>query len=119
MAIQSVEGGDFSRGGCGGGPRTEHVEGEFSGREEEVPQVRGESDMGRNKTSNKVVFCSTYGTFGSESTMLAGGGKGDSDVGEAEKINEGLGGLVVNVEVEDGVAVGCEESKDAFIGRAV
>ena len=51
--------------------------------------------------------------------MLAGGGKGDSDVGEAEKINEGLGGLVVNIEVEDGVAVGCEESEDAFIGRAV
>ena len=37
--------------------------------------------MGRGKTSNKVVFCSTYGTFGLESTMLAGGGKGDSDVG--------------------------------------
>ena len=61
--------------------------------------------MGRNKTSNKVIFCSTYGAFGSESTMLAGGGKGDSDVGEAEQINEGLGGLVVNIEVEDGVAV--------------
>jgi len=37
MAIQSVEGGDFSMGGHGGGPRTEHVEGEFSGRKEEVP----------------------------------------------------------------------------------
>jgi hypothetical protein len=37
MAMQSVKGGDFSRGGRGGGPRTEHVEGEFSGREEEVP----------------------------------------------------------------------------------
>ena len=37
VAMQSVEGGDFSRGGDGGGPRTEHVEGEFSGREEEVP----------------------------------------------------------------------------------
>ena len=61
--------------------------------------------MGRSKTSNKVVFCGTHGTFGSESTMLAGGGKGDSDVGEAEKVNEGLGGLVVNIEVEDGVAV--------------
>ena len=61
--------------------------------------------MGRSKTSNKMVFCSAHGTFGSESTMLAGGGKGDSDFGEAEKINEGLGGLVVNIEVEDGVAV--------------
>ena len=61
--------------------------------------------MGRSKTSNKMVFCSTYGTFGSESTMLAGGGKRDSDFGEVEKINEGLGGLVVNIEVEDGVAV--------------
>ena len=105
MAMQSVEGRDFSRGGGGRSPRTEHVEGEFSGREEEVPQVRGESDVGRSKTSNKMVFCSAHGTFGSESTMLAGGGKGDSDFGEAEKINEGLGGLVVNVEVEDGVAV--------------
>ena len=37
MAMQSVEGGDFSRGGGRRGPRTEHVEGEFSGREEEVP----------------------------------------------------------------------------------
>ena len=75
--------------------------------------------MGRCKTSNKVVFCSTYGTFGLESTMLAGGGKGDSDVGEAEKVNEGLGGLVVNIEVEDGVVVGFEESEDARMCRAV
>ena len=50
---------------------------------------------------------------------MAEGGKGDSDVGEAEQINEGLGGLVVNIEVEDGVAVGSEKSEDAFIGRAV
>ena len=75
--------------------------------------------MGRSKTRNEVVFGSARGTFGSESTMLAGGGKGDSDVRQAEKINEGLGGLVVNIEVEDGVAVGCEKSEDAFIGRAV
>jgi hypothetical protein len=34
IAMQSVEGGDFSGGGRGGGPRTEHVEGEFSGRED-------------------------------------------------------------------------------------
>ena len=37
MAIQAVEGRDFSRGGGGRSPGTEHVEGEFSGREEEVP----------------------------------------------------------------------------------
>ena len=81
MAMQSVEGGDFSRGGSGGGPRTEHVEGEFSGREEEVPKVGGEGDVGGCKTGDEVVFGSAHGTFGSESTMLAGGGKGDSDVG--------------------------------------
>ena len=75
-----MEGGDFSRGGGGRAPRTEHVEGEFSGRKEEVPQVRGESDMGRSKTRDKVVFGSAHGTFGSESTMLAGGGESDSDV---------------------------------------
>jgi len=66
-----------------------------------------------------VVFGSAYGAFGSESTMLAGGGECDSDVGVAEKINEGLGGLVVYVEVEDGVAVGFEEGEDACICRAV
>ena len=91
VAIEPVEGGDFSRGGDGGGPGAEHVEGEFSGRKEEVPQVRGESNVGRCKTGYEVVFGSAHGTFGSESTMLAGGGKGDSDVREAEKINEGLG----------------------------
>jgi hypothetical protein len=37
VSMQSVEGGDFSRGGGGRAPRTEHVEGEFSGRKEEVP----------------------------------------------------------------------------------
>jgi hypothetical protein len=37
VAAQSVEGGDFSRGGGGRGPRTEHVEGQFSGRKAEVP----------------------------------------------------------------------------------
>ena len=75
--------------------------------------------MGRSKTRDKVVFGSACGTFGSESTMLAGGGESDSDIRQAEKVNEGLGGLVVNVEVEDGVAVGFEESEDAFICRAV
>jgi hypothetical protein len=38
-----------------------------------------ESDVGRSKTRNKVVFGSTRGTFGSESATLTGGGKGDSD----------------------------------------
>jgi hypothetical protein len=37
VAMQSVEGGDFSGGGRGRGPRTEHVGGEFSGRKGEVP----------------------------------------------------------------------------------
>ena len=113
-----MEGGDFSRGGSGRGPRTEHVEGEFSGREEEVPKVGGEGDVGGCETGDEVVFGSAHGAFGSESTMLAGGGECDSDVRVAEKINEGLGGLVVNIEVDDGVAVGSEKSEDAFIGRA-
>jgi hypothetical protein len=110
VAAQSVEGGDFSRGGDGGGPRTEHVEGELGGREEEVPKVGGESDVGGCKAGDEVVFGSAHGAFGSESTMLAGGGECDSDMRVAEKINEGLGGLVVNTEVEDGVAVQFEES---------
>jgi hypothetical protein len=50
--------------------------------------------------------------------MLAGGGERDSDVGRAEKINEGLRGLVINVEVGDGVAVGREEGEDACTCRA-
>ena len=75
--------------------------------------------MSRCKTGDEVVFGSAYGTFGSESTMLAGGGKCDSDIRVAKQINEGLGRLVVNVEVEDGVAVGFEEGKDAFVCRAV
>ena len=49
--------------------------------------------MGRSKTRDKVVFGSAHGTFGSESTMLAGGGESDSDIRQAEKVNEGLGGL--------------------------
>ena len=49
--------------------------------------------------------------------MLAGGGECDGDVGEVEEVDEGLGGFVINVKVMDGV--GLEESKDAFIGRAV
>jgi hypothetical protein len=120
MAMQSVEGGDFGRGGDGGGgPGTEHVEGEFSGREEEVPKVEGEGDVSGCKTGDEVVFGSACGSFGSESTVLAGGGKCDSDVRLAEKINEGLGGPVVNIEVEDGVAVGFEEGEDACVCRAV
>ena len=118
VAMQSVEGGDFRRGGDGGGPRTEHVEGEFGGREEEVPKVGGEGDVGGCKAGDEVVFGSAHGAFGSESTMLAGGGECDSDVRVAEKINEGLGGLVVNVEVEDGVVVGFEEREDARACRA-
>ena len=114
-----MEGGDFERGGDGRGPRTEHVEGEFSGRKEEVPEVRGKSYVGRCKTGDEMVFESAHGSFGLESTMLAGSGKSDSDVREAEKIDEGLGGFVVNVEMEDGVAVGFEEGKDAFVCRAV
>jgi hypothetical protein len=50
--------------------------------------------------------------------MLAGGGERDSDVRVAEKINEGLGRLVVNIEVKDGVAVGFEEGEDACTCRA-
>jgi hypothetical protein len=69
--------------------------------------------VGRSKTGDNVVFGSARGTFGSERTMLAGGGKGDSDIRLAEQINGGLGGLVVNVEVEDGVAVGFEEGEDS------
>ena len=37
VAIQAMEGRDFRRGGGGRSPRTEQVEGEFSGREKEVP----------------------------------------------------------------------------------
>ena len=114
-----MEGGDFERGGGGWGPRTEHVEGEFSSRKEEVPEVRGKSDVSRCETRDEMVFGGTYGSLGLESTMLAGSGKGDSDVREAEQVNEGLGGFVVNVEMEDGVAVGFEEGKDAFVCRAV
>ena len=74
--------------------------------------------MGGCKTGDEVVFGSAHGAFGSESTMLAGGGERDSDVRVAEKINEGLGRLVVNIEVKDGVAVGFEEGEDACTCRA-
>ena len=37
VAIQAMEGRDLRRGGGGRSPRTEQVEGEFSGREKEVP----------------------------------------------------------------------------------
>ena len=114
-----MKGGDLERGGDGWGPRTEQVQGEFSSRKEEVPEVRRKSDVSRCETGDEMVFGGTYGSLGLESTMLAGSGKSDSDVREAEKIDEGLGGFVVNVEMEDGVAVGFEEGKDAFVCRAV
>jgi len=107
--------------GCGGGgcPGAEHVEGEFSGREEEVPEVRGEGDVGGSKTCDEVVLGGPDSPFGSEGTVLAGGGEGDSDVREVEEVKEGLGRFIVNVEVRDGVSVGLEKSKYAFICRAV
>ena len=84
-----------------------------------MPEVRGEGDVGGSKACDEVVFCCAYGTFSPEGTVLTGGGERDGDVGEVEKVDEGLGGFVVDVKVMDGVTVGLEEGEDAFVGGAV
>lgn len=85
-----MEGGDFGGSGCGGGPCQEHVEREFGGGKKEVPKVRGESDVGGGEARDKMVFCSAYGAFGAEGTVLTRGGEGDSDVGKVEEVKQWL-----------------------------
>ena len=37
-----------------------------------------------------MIFCSAYGAFGAEGTVLTRGGEGDSDVGEGEEVKQWL-----------------------------
>ena len=42
------------------------------------------------KTRYEMIFCSAYGAFGAEGTVLTRGGEGDSDVGEVEEVKQWL-----------------------------
>ena len=88
VPMQAVEGRDFGGGGDGWSPSAKHVEGQLSGRQEEVPQVRGECEVGGGEAGNEVVLRRTYSTFGSEGAVLAGDGicDGDVDFREGEKV---------------------------------
>ena len=83
-----MEGRDFGDGGNGWSPSAEHVEGQLSGRQEEVPQVGGKCEVGGGEAGDEVVLRRTYGTFGFEGAVLAGDGKcdGDVDVREGEMV---------------------------------
>ena len=46
--------------------------------------------MGGGEARYEMIFCSAYGAFGAEGTVLTRGGEGDSDVGEGEEVKQWL-----------------------------
>lgn len=97
------------------------VEGEFGGWKEVRPAVRREGDVAGREDSNEVVFARPDGAFGTIGAVVLGGDilKLDGGLGLTKESFKVKGGLIVQVNMRDGVRERREKGADRSIGTDV